>query len=141
MCMDMEPGRELLLVDDDQLVLPMLKELFEGRGFKVSTATSAKEAIAALDQAHFDILVTDMRMETPTAGFDVIASVKAQQHRPVAVILSAFPIPATDWRAAGADALFMKVADTARMLGDLEQLLRRREQRYQAQAATHKRKR
>ncbi len=114
----------LLLVDDDAPVLQMLKVTFEAGDFSVTTAASATEAIHTLSATSFDIVVTDMRMETRTSGYDVIRAAKAQPHPTVAVILSAFPIPATEWRPAGADALFMKGGGIARMLEDLKRMVR-----------------
>ncbi len=124
-------GALILIVDDEPVVLSTLRDVFETRDFAASVAGSAAEALRALNDTRFDAVVTDMRMETHTSGYEVIRAAKAQPHQPVAVILSAFPIPATEWRAAGADAMFLKGSSLRRMLDDIEQLLanRRREQR------------
>lgn len=115
-----------LLVDDDPVVLKTLKSVFQTRNFTVSTAPSAKDAIAAMSGVAFDLVVTDMRMETDTAGFDVVRSAKAKGNNPVIVILSAYPIPATEWRDAGADAMFLKGGGIFKILDDLDQLVRDR---------------
>jgi DNA-binding response OmpR family regulator len=112
-----------LLVDDDSAILSTLKSVFEMRGFEVSTASSAAEAAATLAGFSFDLVVTDMRMETDTAGFDVVRHAKSKANHPVVVILSAFPIPYTEWRNAGVDAMFMKGGGIFRILDDIERLL------------------
>jgi DNA-binding response OmpR family regulator len=112
-----------LLVDDNSTILTTLKSVFETRDFEVSTATSAAEAIKVLDQFSYDLVVTDMRMETDLAGFEVVRFAKSTANRPVVVILSAFPIPAPEWREAGADAMFMKGGGIFRVLDDIERLL------------------
>src|SRR5512146_1803549 len=112
----------VLLVEDDGLVLEMLKCVFEQRGFTVFTATSGGEAVSALKRASFDVVVTDMRMETSTSGFDVVRAAKAQHDPPIAVILSAYPLAGAAWRHSGADAMFMKGADVKGMLDDLQKL-------------------
>ena len=114
-----------LLVDDDSTVLKTLKSIFETRDFLVSTAISAAEAATALGEQSFDLVVTDMRMETETAGFEVVRCAKSKGHKPVVIILSAYPIPASDWRNAGADAMFMKGGGIFRVLDDIEGLLRK----------------
>jgi CheY-like chemotaxis protein len=114
----------VLIVDDDRAVLNTLKLLFESRHFEVSTAPSAQDAISALATAAFDLVVTDMRMETNSSGFDVVRSAKSQTTKPIVVILSAYPIPAPEWRNAGADAMFMKGGGAFRMLDDIERILR-----------------
>jgi CheY-like chemotaxis protein len=102
-----------LLVDDEELVLQMLATVLANEGFKVTTATSAAEASAILvhDEA-FDIVITDLKMETPMAGFEVVEAAKGIVPRPVIVVLTAFPVPTSTWRDAGADALFVKGENT-----------------------------
>jgi CheY-like chemotaxis protein len=112
-----------LLVDDDDAVLKTLRGVFEMRSFDVSTAVSAGEAINTLAQLSFDLVVTDMRMETDTSGFEVVRHAKSKTQQPVVVILSAYPIPVTDWRNAGADAMFVKGGGIFRILDDIERLL------------------
>ena len=114
-----------LLVDDDSTVLTTLKSVFETRDFLVSTAISAGEAVTTLGQQSFDLVVTDMRMENETAGFEVVRCAKSKGPRPVVIILSAYPIPASEWRKAGADAMFMKGGGIFRILDDIEGLLRK----------------
>ncbi|MFB3915987.1 MAG: response regulator [Terriglobales bacterium] len=116
----------MLLVEDDAAVLQTLKCVFESRGFEVSTATSASDAIRLLTHRQFDIVVTDMRMETDTAGYGVVRMAKAQTGQPVVIILSAFPIPAGEWRNSGADAMFLKGGGVRQMLDELERLIRLR---------------
>lgn len=113
-----------LLVDDDSAILTTLKAIFESRSFQVSTAISGGEAISTLEQNSFDLVVTDMRMETEISGFEVVRYAKSMADRPVVIILSAYPIPASEWRIAGADAMFMKGGGIFRMLDDIERLLR-----------------
>jgi len=113
-----------LLVDDDSLVLNTLKGLFEYKKFEVSTAASAHAAVTALSESSYDLVVTDMRMETDTAGYEVVRHAKGQEKRPVVVILSAFPIPSAEWRTSGADAMFVKGGGVYRILEDIERLMR-----------------
>jgi DNA-binding response OmpR family regulator len=112
-----------LLVDDDNMVLKTLQGVFKTRNFEVSTAVSASEAQKLLAQSCFDLVVTDMRMESETSGFEVVREAKLATNHPVVVILSAYPIPATEWREAGADAMFMKGGGIFRILDDIEKLL------------------
>jgi CheY-like chemotaxis protein len=121
-----------LLVDDDPLVLKTLKGIFEYKKFDVSTATSAQGAISALAQATYDVVVSDMRMETDFAGYEVVRHAKSQRNRPLVVILSAYPIPAAEWRSSGADAMFIKGGGVFRILEDIERLLRANSSREQS---------
>lgn len=112
-----------LLVDDDSIILKTLKSVFETRDFNVSTAVSSTDAAHTLASMTFDLVVTDMRMETETAGFEVVRRAKSGSTKPVVIILSAYPIPTAEWRVAGADAMFLKGGGIFRMLDDIERLL------------------
>ncbi len=123
-----------LLVDDDSAILQTLKSVFETRDFNVSTAVSAGDAAKSLAQLSFDLVVTDMRMEHETAGFEVVRHAKSAGHRPVVIILSAYPIPVSEWRGAGADGMFMKGGGIFRILDDIERLLKAK---HKSAAAEH----
>ncbi len=56
-----EPVR-LLLVDDEPSIREPLGEYLEAQGFAVTLAASAAAARAALDQARFDLVISDIMM-------------------------------------------------------------------------------
>jgi CheY-like chemotaxis protein len=99
---------KILLVEDEEPIRRMLKTVLEMGDFSVETASSANEGIQSLKGASFDAVVTDLRMESPVAGYEVVRAAKALARKPLAVILTAFPVPPSDWKSAGADAMFTK---------------------------------
>lgn len=115
----------LLLVDDDTSILQLFCIVLEMNDFEVETAKSAQEAIAALSAKSFDMVITDLRMETPAAGFDVVRAATALNPRPITVIVTAFPVPSAEWRLSGADALYVKGANTMALPEQLKELLKR----------------
>lgn len=52
----------ILCVDDEPNIVAALKRLFRGRGYQVSTATSAADALMQLESESFDLVFSDMRM-------------------------------------------------------------------------------
>ncbi len=52
----------LLIVDDELHVRESLSHWFIEDGYEVSTAASAKEALALLGRQHYDVVITDIRM-------------------------------------------------------------------------------
>src|SRR2546423_253583 len=64
--------RRILLVDDELAILLTLKAILEMNGFEVETASSAREGIQKLEKNTYNMVITDMRMEHETAGYDVI---------------------------------------------------------------------
>ena len=57
-----KPEGRVLLVDDEESIREIGKELLEERGFKIETAENGKKAIEKYKQAKFDIIVLDMVM-------------------------------------------------------------------------------
>jgi DNA-binding response OmpR family regulator len=115
--------RRILLVDDELAILLTLKAILEINGFEVETAASAKEAKGKLPQAAYHMVITDMRMETETAGYDVIREAKKQEYDPAVAILTAFPLLGSDWKEEGADSMLVKPMNTNDLLRQIEALL------------------
>ena len=115
--------RRILLVDDELAILLTLKAILEMNGFDVETAASAKEAAGKLEAHEFHMVITDMRMETETAGYDVIRLARKQAYNPATAILTAFPSLGSDWKHAGAQSLLVKPVGTDDLLRQIESLL------------------
>lgn len=115
--------RRILLVDDELAILLTLKAILEINGFEVDTAASAKEGIARLSGNSYQMVITDMRMETETAGYDVIREAKKQDYDPAVAILTAFPLLGSDWKEEGADSMLVKPMNTNDLLRQIEALL------------------
>lgn len=63
----------VLLVEDEILILELLKSALEDGGYEVLTAGSVEEAMPLLDGAGRDVggLVTDVNLGGPQSGWDV----------------------------------------------------------------------
>lgn len=114
--------RRILLADDEPILLRALTTLLEAHGYEVEAAHSAAEALQKLEGSVFDLVVTDMRMETDTSGFAVAERAKQQTYRPAVAILTAYPLLAADWRHKGVDAIFVKGTAISEMLLSIEDL-------------------
>jgi CheY-like chemotaxis protein len=108
----------VLLVDDERRIIECFTAVLESADFEVSTACSAAEAAATLRGGSFDVVITDMAMETPTAGYDVARVAQEQPHPPAIIVLTAFLIPADEWKEKGIRALFLKGGQTVARLLD-----------------------
>ena len=69
-------GVRVLAVDDDGDALRLVREILETTGAEVSTATSAAEALEALNRTEQDVLIADIGMPVMD-GFDLIRHVRA----------------------------------------------------------------
>lgn len=115
--------RRILLVDDELAILLTLKAILEMHDFEVETAASAKEAEQKLERATYHMVITDMKMEKDTSGYDVIRASKRQTYNPATAILTAYPTLGTDWQSQGAQSLLVKPVGTEALLRQIEALL------------------
>jgi DNA-binding NtrC family response regulator len=112
-----------LLVDDEATVLFTLTLILQARGFEVDAASSAESAKQAMATARFDLVITDLKMETATAGYEVTAFAANLHPRPAIIVLSAYPALDSEWRRYGAQAYFQKPTDAGVLMRTVEELL------------------
>lgn len=114
--------RRILLADDDVAILLTLKAVLEFHGFDVETAVSSREARQKLRTHDYHMVITDMRMESESAGLEVVAAARQAKCDPAVAVLTAFPEEGAD-EDSGAHKLLVKPIDTAELLRQLEALL------------------
>lgn len=115
--------RRILLVDDELAILLTLKAILEMNGFEVDTAASAREALPKLEKNSYQMIITDMKMETETSGYDVIRAARKQAYDPATAILTAYPALGNEWQSQGAQTLLVKPVGTEDLIRQLEALL------------------
>ncbi len=116
----------VLVVDDEAAIRVTLSAILEANGFQVQTASCAVDAIRSIGSASFDLVMTDLKMETDRAGFDVAEFAAKQNPTPVVVVISGYPTLGADWKRRGVHAFFVKPTDTSLMLRSINELLARR---------------
>jgi YesN/AraC family two-component response regulator len=52
----------ILIIDDDEQILKMLRQALERKGYKVSTAVNGREGIKLYKEIRSDVLITDIVM-------------------------------------------------------------------------------
>lgn len=70
---------KILLVDDDEALVGAFRTVLESAGYEVSSAGSAKEALAAARKAPPDLAVLDVMMETTGAGVSLAQQFRADR--------------------------------------------------------------
>lgn len=111
----------VLLVDDEPAILWTLGEILKGCGFTVMTAPNAQAAKTALSAQNFDVVITDMNMETREAGYEVARMAVTRSPRTVVIIISAYSLN-SNWREHGAHAFLEKPFPTELLLSTIQQL-------------------
>ena len=89
--------RRILLVDDDLAVLLTLKAVLELHGFEVDTAGSSVEAFARMESGVYQMVISDLRMETEEAGLEVLRRARLQAYDPATALLTAYAPPGEYW--------------------------------------------
>lgn len=89
------PGKELelarvLLVDDDLTARLTLKAVLEAGGYFVDSAASAAEAVGKLDERQYELVLSDLQMESPEAGLEVLAHARLMHYKPATAILTTY---------------------------------------------------
>jgi len=66
-------GKRILVVDDEETNLMVAKAMLSFLHSEITIASSAKEAIAAIDEASFDLVLLDLRMPE-ISGYEAMAA-------------------------------------------------------------------
>ena len=105
----MPPRPVLLVVDDEADFLTTYRRLLGRDGFRVVTASTRAEALAALSAELFTVIVTDVRLPDGD-GLDVVRAARTQGGATSAIVVSGLSSPAARAAAlaAGATDFFAK---------------------------------
>ena len=119
----MTEKRRILLVDDELTILLTLKAVLEISGYEVETAATAREARSKIKNHQYHMVITDMRMESESAGLEVVEAAKKAPYAPAVAMLTAFPMPGSDYEGEAADRVLVKPMNTHDLLTQVEGLL------------------
>ena len=117
------PKRRVLLVDDEVTVLLTMKAVLEISGFDVDTAASAREGKSKIRQREYQMVITDMRMESDASGREVIQAARNAPYHPAVALLTAHPMTDESWQDGAPDKMLVKPMQTAMLLRQLEKLM------------------
>jgi pilus assembly protein CpaE len=121
--------RDVLIVDDSAIVRKMFTTLFTEAGYTVRAAESGEQALAQLQQAPADLIVTDMIMPGMD-GYELCRHIRSRhglQNTPVLAMTSTMELEAKlRGFAAGVDDYIGKDTPGAEVLARAESLLTRR---------------
>ncbi|SRR6266404_64558 len=124
----------VLFAEDDPSIRESFAAILKLEGAAVTVCASAAEACQRLATEIYDLVITDMRMETPTAGWNVVRTARALEYHPSIVVMTAFPIPKSDLRRFHIQAILSKGMATSSMIAKLRELIRQAA----ARSATHR---
>ncbi|HXE14380.1 MAG TPA: response regulator [Bryobacteraceae bacterium] len=86
---DIEVAR-VLLVDDNVTSRLTLKTVLEAGGYSVDAAASAAEAVDKLDERQYELVLSDLQMESPEAGLKVLAHARLMDYKPATALVTTY---------------------------------------------------
>jgi CheY-like chemotaxis protein len=124
--MDIELAR-VLLVDDDPTSRLTLQTVLEAGGYRVDAAASAAEAVGKLEEQEYELVLSDLQMESPRAGLKVLAHARMMDYKPATAIVTTYqnakpqaPTPKTQSR------MLIKPEDVPGLLSKVANLISER---------------
>jgi CheY-like chemotaxis protein len=72
------PDISVLVVDDDSDALGLVREILESAGARVRTATSARSALASIEESVPDVMVSDLGMPGMD-GYELIRRIRQME--------------------------------------------------------------
>jgi CheY-like chemotaxis protein len=82
-------AHEVLVVDDEVVVLTVLREILRRGGYRVTTAASAEEAIDLMHKRHFDLVLTDKNLPG-ASGLEVLRVARTLDPQPAVVMITGY---------------------------------------------------
>lgn len=93
----------ILFVDDEVSIRLTLPRVLAKSGFDITSVGSLDDALAEIKTKKFDILISDLNLPQPNAGFAVIEAMRKAQPRCINFILTGYPGDESLQRANGHD--------------------------------------
>jgi CheY-like chemotaxis protein len=129
----MMPARSLaydlarvLLVDDDPTSRLTLQTVLEAGGYNVDAAASAAEAVGKLDEHVYELVLSDLQMESPDSGLKVLAHAKMMDYKPATALFQTYQNSIPTLAATRRSSLLISPEDVPELLGKVADLISER---------------
>jgi signal transduction histidine kinase len=121
------PPQRVLVVDDEETVMLTIKGILELDGYEVSTASTGEHALDLLRSEQFDLVLTDLRLETGVDGIDLMRAMHGRSADGVSIMLTGYASleSALSAMRAGAFAYLCKPCDVLELRSTVSQGLER----------------
>ncbi len=103
--------KKILIIDDNEEVFDILKQLLLDEGYRVSTANNGASGVALFLRQNFDLVITDINMPGMN-GLDVIKRINNIVKVPIILMSSDYlSVAPDDARLMGVNAVISKTID------------------------------
>ena len=117
------PIKRILLVEDNDINLEVMRTQLEHLGFTVTTATEGKEALELFGCSSYDLVLTDLDMPV-LSGYELVKSLRDQGSKipVIAITASEFDLSPEKAQSLGFQGYLLKPFEEVRLLHLLETL-------------------
>lgn len=121
----MNEGQTILVVDDDESIVELLRDFLENDGFYVETACDSAQALSILKQRTIECIILDIMMPGQN-GFELCRQIRKDSNVPI-LFLSALSDDVDKIRglALGGDDYIVKTASPGEIVARVKAVLRR----------------
>lgn len=122
--------KKLLIIDDDNKLLELLKEYFDKNNFECDTAELPSEGLKKISKNHYDLIILDV-MLPEMDGFEVCKQIRKQHDVPIVMLTAKGET--TDRIVGleiGADDYVSKPFEPRELLARVNAIIRRNERQY-----------
>ena len=124
--MTAEQKFRVLVVDDEAAVLLTYRLILERQGYEVVACRTSVQAIEAIEQQRFDMVLCDYSLEEQHTGFEVISVARKQDSGVPAALLTGYATKETaDEAAARGINVMFKPIEIEEFLSTTSSMLRR----------------
>jgi len=124
----MAKSKSILIVDDDETILAILKEILLLEGYTVETAATGKEAIEKSQTAFFNLSLLDIKLPD-MEGTELITELNEINPAMIKIIITGFPSFDNAVRSLnlGADAYILKPVNSEKLLALVSEKMKEQE--------------
>jgi len=116
---------KILVVDDDDSIRLLYSEELAEEGHEVSTAASAAEAVAKLEEQTYDLVVLDIKLKNES-GLDLLQKIVKERHEMPVILCTAFSCYKDDFSTWLADGYVVKSSDLTELKEEIKRVLARK---------------
>jgi CheY-like chemotaxis protein len=113
----------VLLVDDDPTSRLTLQTVLRAGGYHVDAAASAAEAVGKLEEQEYELVLSDLQMESPEAGLKVLAHARMMDYKPATALVTTYQTERTPEKRSR---MLIKPEDIPGLLGKVANLISQR---------------
>ncbi len=116
----------VLLVDDNPTSRLTLQTVLKAGGYHVDAAASGAEAIGKLDGAEYELVLSDLHMESPEAGLRVLAHARLMDYKPATALVTTYQNSTTSRTRNNSRAMLIESEDLPELMSRVAQLISER---------------